>query len=88
MVCGLAINYALHVTTCLNLMMLLSYTTCWLLDLDSYSILTTLMPFLFFLEFLYMVNLPARMLLLLSGLLKEVARMYPKIVHDYWPVIL
>ena len=72
----------------LILMLLLSVVTCWLFDLDSYTILTPLMSFLLFLEFLCMVNLQARMLSLLSGLLKEVARMYPKIVHDYWLVIL
>jgi len=46
------------------------------LDFDSYTMLNPLTPFWLFLDSLCMVNFNARMLLLLSGLLKEVARMY------------
>lgn len=41
------------------------------------------LPFFFSLESLFMVNLHARMLLWLSALLKQVARMYPKCIQFF-----
>jgi hypothetical protein len=62
----------------LNLMLLMSLLI-YIFGFDSCIKLNPLIHFLLFLEFLYSVNFNARMLLLPSGLLKQVARMYPKL---------
>ena len=68
-------------------MLLLSYTICWLFYLDFYTILTTLMSFLFSRIPLY-GEFTSQNAIIAERFIEGVARMYPKIVHDYWPVIL